>query len=110
MSKPIGRARCLVWLLVPAAAAAWFAGGGVSAGDDASAREQGRSVTVRLGDVVRVPEAAVRCMVGLEGGARNFTCRHVPRPRYSVVYYRDNLFVFRNGFSDDPVFSARGKP
>jgi len=35
-------------------------------------------------------------------------CTHTPRARYSVVFFKDNLFVYRNGNPDNPVFSARG--
>jgi hypothetical protein len=66
--------------------------------------------TGRVGDVLRVPAAATRCIVSKEGGAPNLICAHTPRWRYQVVFYRENLFVFRNGYPDNPVFSARAKP
>lgn len=72
----------------------------------------GRVFTGRMGDVFRVPTAVTQCVVSKEAGAPNVICRHLPtaEARYSVVFYRDNVLVYRNGRPDDPVFSAQGKP
>ena len=79
---------------------------------EASAATGGHVYSGVMGDSFRVPTAGTRCVVGEEAGAANVSCRHIPsaQARYSVVFYRDNLFVYRNGKPDDPVFSARGKP
>jgi hypothetical protein len=58
---------------------------------------------------VRVPAAATRCAVGGEGGFPNFVCSRLPRGRYTVSFFSDDILVFRNG-KEDPVFSARWKP
>jgi hypothetical protein len=67
-----------------------------------------RVYTGRVGDVFRVPATATRCTVSREAGAADLICEHTPRTRYSVVFFKDNLFVYRNGNPDSPVFSARG--
>ena len=99
-------------LLVAIAIAAAFVLGRATGPDAASAGPDGRVYTGRFGDVFRVPAAATRCLVGAEAGAARVTCSHTPvaQARYSVVFFSANLFVYRNGRPDDPVFSARGKP
>ncbi len=89
-----------------------FIAGRTTSPDPASASTAGHIYTGRIGDSFRVPAAATRCLVSTEGGATDVICAHSPsaRARYSVVFYKDNLFVFRNGNPDSPVFSARGKP
>ena len=64
----------------------------------------------RRGDTFTVPAAATSCVVSSEAGATNVICQHVPDGRYSAVFFRDNLLVYRNGMPDRPVFSARGRP
>jgi hypothetical protein len=78
----------------------------------ASAKMRGNVYTGHIGDAFRVPAAATRCLVSAEAGAANLGCSHIPtaRARYEVVFYKDNLFVYRNGHPDNPVFSARGIP
>lgn len=68
--------------------------------------------TGRVNDVFRVPGAAVRCEVGKEAAMTNVSCEHVPyaRTRYEVVFYKDNILVYRLGHPDNPVWTARGKP
>ena len=75
-----------------------------------AAAPAGHVYTGREGDVFLVSAAAARCAVGQEGGAPNLICAHAPDARYSVVFYKDGLFVYRNGRPDNPVFSARRKP
>ena len=89
-----------------------FVLGRATAPGTAPAATNSRVFTGRAGDVFRVPAAATRCAVSQEGGSANTICRHTPlaRARYSVVFYRDNLFVYRNGRPENPVFSARGRP
>jgi hypothetical protein len=92
------------------AVGAGFALGRATTASSAAAAGKSRVYTGRAGDVLRVPAAAARCTVSREAGATNLICVHTPRARYSVVFYRDNLFVYRNGNPDNPVFSARGRP
>jgi len=97
---------------LPLLLASSFFLGRATAPGTAPAASAGHVYTGRFGDVFRVPAAATRCVVGREAGAADTICRHMPlaRARYSVVFYRDNLLVYRNGRPDNPVFSARGKP
>ncbi|MGZ4414207.1 MAG: hypothetical protein ACXVRZ_07545 [Gaiellaceae bacterium] len=76
----------------------------------APAASSARVYTAAVGDVVRVPAAATRCEVGQEAGAVNLVCAHTTRARFSVVFFKDNLLVYRNGNPDNPAFSARGNP
>lgn len=96
--------------VLPLVIAAVFLFGRMTAPGVAPAAPSSHVFTGRLGDVFRVPAAATRCVVSVEGGAANTMCRHTPRARYSVVFYRDNLLVYRNGRPDSPVFSAKGRP
>ena len=68
--------------------------------------------TGRLHDVFRVPGAGLRCEVSEEGMAVNASCGHVPyaQARYQVVFYKDNILVYRLGNPDKPVWSAHGRP
>jgi hypothetical protein len=68
--------------------------------------------TGRLNDVFRVPGAATRCEVGMEAGSVNVSCEHTPyaRARHEVVFYSNNILVYRLGNPDNPVWSARGRP
>ncbi|HTE83954.1 MAG TPA: hypothetical protein VK821_04415 [Dehalococcoidia bacterium] len=96
---------------LPLLALAFIAGRTTSLGT-ASATTASHIYTGRIGDSFRVPAAATRCVASTEGGAADLICAHTPvaLARYEVVFYKDNLFVFRNGNPDKPVFSARGKP
>lgn len=78
----------------------------------APAATRGHVYTGRMGDVIRVPAAATRCLVSEEGGAANLICGHTPtaKARFSVVFFTDNLFVYRTAQPDNPVFTALGKP
>jgi hypothetical protein len=97
---------------LPLAFAGAFLIGRTTGPGAASAESTGRIYTGGVGDVFRVSAAATRCLVSSEAGAVNVHCSHLPlaRARYEVVFYRDNLFVYRSGNPDDPVFSAKGKP
>jgi hypothetical protein len=92
--------------------AAAFLIGRATAPSAAPAARSSHDYTGHLGDVFRVPAASTRCVVGQEGGVPRTSCSHAPvtRARYSVVFYRNNLLVYRNGRPDNPVFSARGRP
>jgi hypothetical protein len=92
---------------VPLVVAAAFLFGRAATGASAT-----HVYTGRLYDVFRVPGAAVRCEVGAEARSPKLSCGHVPyaRARYDVVFYKDNILVYRLGHPDNPVWSARGKP
>jgi hypothetical protein len=68
--------------------------------------------TGRLYDVFRVPAAAVRCEVDAEAGSVKLSCGHAPyaKARHDVVFYKNNILVYRLGNPDNPVWSARGRP
>jgi hypothetical protein len=85
-------------LAVTAVAATAFALG------HASASTRGHVYTGRPGDTFRVPAAETRCSVSTEAGAGDVLCGHVANGRYSVVFFKDGLFVYRNGKPDNPVF------
>jgi hypothetical protein len=103
------RISLLVLALVAAAA---FVIGRASSPGAAPAATDSHVYSGQVGDVFRVPAAATHCLVSHEAGAVNTICRHTPlsRARYSVVFYRDNLLVYRNGNPDNVVFSAKGRP
>jgi hypothetical protein len=69
-----------------------------------------RTFVLRVGDTASVPAASTRCLVTQEGGAASTVCSHFPRPSYSVVFFKNDLFVYKNGNPDKPVFSAHGRP
>ena len=101
--------RILLVLCVPLV----FLLGRLSAASPTDSRPREQSFVARnFGDEFRVPAASTRCFVSGEGGATNVHCAHVPfaKAQYEVVFYRDNLFVYRFGDPENPVFSARGRP
>jgi hypothetical protein len=99
-------------LSLPVAVAAAFLLGRASNPPAAVGASATHVYTGRLYDVFRVPGAATRCEVGMEAGSLNVSCSHVPyaRARHQVVFYRDNILVFRLGKPDTQVWSARGRP
>lgn len=97
-------------IIVPLALAAAFLIGRATSSDADSADAISHDYTGQVGDVVRVPAAATRCLINSEAGAARVQCSHTPNARYEVVFYRENLFVYRNGRPDQPVFSAQGRP
>jgi hypothetical protein len=101
--------RAFLPVVIVAVAAAFLLGRATSPGA-ISAATRDHVYTGRMGDVFRVPAAKTRCLVSQEGGAADVVCRHVPRARYTVVFFAKNLFVYRSGRPDNPVFSAHGKP
>ncbi|HUK93552.1 MAG TPA: hypothetical protein VLU96_00705 [Gaiellaceae bacterium] len=102
--------RQIVVLGVLVGAAVVLALGLRTGSEAASTNATKRVFTGRVGDVFRVPAISVRCIVSREGGAPDLICQHTPRWRYQVVHPKDNLFVYRSGRPDDPVFSAKGRP
>jgi len=62
------------------------------------------------GDILRVPAAATRCTVSVEGGFPDLFCSRIPRGRYTVTFFSDTIQVWRNRHPEAPVFSARWKP
>ena len=94
----------LFGFVVPVALAAAFFVGRATA-------TQSRHVWIgRQGDVLRVPAAATRCLVSGEAGSPDLFCSRIPRGRYTVTFFSDEILVWRNGRPDKPVFSARWKP
>ncbi len=65
---------------------------------------RGERPVLNAGEVVSYPGAGVRCEATQEGGAPSFLCRGT---RLDVVLFDDELFVYRSGEPDRPVFSAR---
>lgn len=85
-------------LAVTTVAAAAFALG------HATASTRGHVYTGRPGDTFRVPAAGRQCTVSTEAGAVDVHCGHATNARHSVVFFKDGLFVYRNGRPDNPVF------
>jgi hypothetical protein len=69
-----------------------------------------RRLTASLGDTVVVPASKTKCVVSAEGGIPNYVCSRSGKHTYQVVFYRDNILVFKEGHPEDPVFSAHGGP
>lgn len=90
-------------------AGAGFALGRATGGESVGATPSRRVFTGRQGDVLRVPAAAAQCVVSGEGGAPNLICAHTHNARYEVVFYADSLYLYRNGFPEDPIFVARAR-
>jgi hypothetical protein len=70
-----------------------------------SARPAPRSrvfYTLRTGDVARAPLAATRCEASGEAGIPNLFCTRTPRGRYQVVFYKNDVLIFRVGDPDNP--------
>jgi hypothetical protein len=94
----------LFLLVVPAALAAAFLIGRATATTT-------RHVWVgHQGDVLRVPAAATRCTVSVEGGSPDLFCSRIKRGRYTVTFFSDWIQVWRNGHPESPAFSVRWKP
>ena len=70
----------------------------------------GRRLVARQGDTILVPSTMTRCVVTAEGGVPSLLCSRVSQHRYDVVFFRHNLFVYKQGAPDTPVFSAHGRP
>jgi hypothetical protein len=101
--------RLLVVSLV-AVLAGGFALGRATASQKTKAAPSGKTYVGRPGDTFRVPAAKMQCQVSTEAGDVDVLCQHTPDARYQVVFFKDNLFVYRIGKPDTPVFSAHGKP
>ena len=73
-----------------------------------------RVYTLRDGDVVLRPEAAVRCEASGEGGRPNLFCTRIRGGRHQVVFYKDAVLVWpldcRTCGPDGPVFEYRWGP
>lgn len=102
----------LLVLCVPIAVAAAFLVGRATSPPAAVGAPATHVYTGRLYDVFRVPGAATRCEVASEAGSLNVSCEHVPysHAKHEVVFYKNNILVFRLGNPDNPVWSARGRP
>jgi hypothetical protein len=64
--------------------------------------------TLRTGDVVLAPRAAVRCEASGEGGSPDLFCERTPHGRYQVQFFSDEILVWNN--PDKPAFAARWAP
>ena len=98
------------WLLpcLPAALAAAFVLGRAADPPTAVGALSTHVYNGRMYDVFRVPRAAVRCEIR----SQSISCEHVPysNAHYEVVFYKDNMVVYRLGNPHNPVWSARGRP
>ena len=79
--------------------------------DAAPATAGPRVYTLRIGDVVRVPDAATECQASQEAGQPNLFCTRVPRGRHQVIFYEDNVLVWPLARGPDgPPFSYEWAP
>jgi hypothetical protein len=53
-----------------------------------------RVYTLRDGDYVRRPQAAVECQASQEGGFLNLHCLRIGGGRHTIVFYRDSVQVY----------------
>lgn len=88
----------LVAALAVAAAAALVAAGAATSWPFSTSKP----ITLKIGQSIVVPAAAVTCRVEVEGGSPEFVCRHYPRPHHTVVFFRSSLLVYGSD-PDDPV-------
>jgi hypothetical protein len=102
----------LLLLCVAVALAAAFVAGRATNPPAAVGASATHVYTGRLYDVFRVPGAAIRCEVNAEARSLKLSCEHTPfsHARHEVVFYSDNILVYRLGNPDKPVWSARGGP
>ena len=91
--------RRIVFLLVVGALVGGFVLGRTTEGERAS-----ETSVMERGDVLRYPGAAVRCEATQEGGAASLLCRSA---QLDVVFFAEELLVYRAGEPDLPVFAAR---
>jgi hypothetical protein len=98
------------FFVVALVADAAFLVGQATAPGAAPAAPSSRVFMGRLGDAFGFPPPRPGVSSAQREEARGRPAGHTPlaRARYSVVFYRDNLFVYRYGRPDNPVFSARG--
>jgi hypothetical protein len=54
--------------------------------------------------------AAIGSTICWKTGREVAGCAFKPKARFTVVFFNDNLFVYRNGNPDNPVFSTHGRP
>lgn len=102
--------RTLVLLSMGAALVGSFFAGRMSGPAPAAAARNGKVLTAKQGDTIRIPGIATRCVLSQEAGAPDMLCEHSPRGRFELVVIKSRLFVYRNGDPDHPRFSARWKP
>jgi hypothetical protein len=73
-----------------------------------------RLFTLRDGDVVLRPDAAVQCEASGEGGIPNLFCTRIGGGRHQVIFYKDTVLVWpldcRACGPDGPVFDYRWAP
>ena len=102
----------ILLLCLPLSLAAAFLLGRASDPPTAAGASATHVYTGRLYDVFRVPAASIRCDVNAEAGSTYLSCEHVPfsHARHEVTLFANNIFVYRLGHPDKPVWSARGRP
>jgi hypothetical protein len=102
----------ILLLCLPLALAAAFLLGRASNPPSAAGASATHVYTGRLYDVFRVPAASIRCDVNAEGGSTYLSCEHVPfsHARHEVTFFTSNIFVYRLGHPDNPIWSAHGRP
>jgi hypothetical protein len=104
------RRRVHIWISLLIAAlliASGFLVGRATAPDTSPSGKTKHMYKGRIGDVFRVPAAAVRCTVRQEKARPpGLYCVHTPRATHVVYFSRNELDVWRVGFNDHPVFSS----
>lgn len=60
-----------------------------------------RVYTLRDGDYVRRPRAAVECLASQEGGFPNLVCLRIGGGRHTLIFYQDSVSVI--GPDADPL-------
>jgi hypothetical protein len=68
-----------------------------------------KQVKLRTGDVALAPLAATQCEASAEGGSPNLFCTRTPSGRYEVVFYADEVLIYRAGDPDN-ARAVRWKP
>jgi len=90
----------LVVVVIVAAAAA-FALGRTTASNpapEAPTATDGRDITGRIGDQLRVPSVELLCLIDVEVNGPRLLCNHTgKRSRYQVIFERDRTLVGRIG-------------
>jgi hypothetical protein len=94
--------------LVGAAAAAFVIGRTTANGASDARRSQSGDLVGRPGDVFRVPEVGLFCIVDFELDRSKVICNRETRPRFQVVFERNSTSIGRIGYPGDRrVFAER---
>jgi hypothetical protein len=68
-----------------------------------------RFFVLHVGDRVAIPVIGQRCSVEVEGGFPDLFCQRIRNAHHQVVFFRDEILVYRIGDPDRPPV-WRGKP